>query len=93
MAFIVYGMLIAAGWTLYGAVWRLYFSPLSKFPGPKIAALTQWYEFYYNIIRPGVFFHEIARMHEIYGMYRQFLSGLQNSEASFPVNKRIQAQL
>jgi len=68
MAFIIFGVLALAGWTIYGAIWRLYLSPLSKFPGPKLAALTQWYEFYYNIIRPGLFFQVIARMHEEYGM-------------------------
>jgi hypothetical protein len=29
-------------YTIYGAIYRLYLSPLSKFPGPKIAALTSW---------------------------------------------------
>ena len=72
MGFLIYGILPLVGWILYGAIWRLYLSPLAKFPGPKLAALTQWYEFYYNIIKPGVFFREIERMHEIYGM--SFLS-------------------
>ena len=67
MTFIIYGVLALAVWILYGVIWRLYFSPLSKFPGPKLAALTQWYEFYYNIYRPGLFFRELVRMHEIYG--------------------------
>jgi hypothetical protein len=29
-------------WTLSGAVSRLYLSPISAFPGPKLAALTFW---------------------------------------------------
>lgn len=50
-----------------GAIYRLYFSPLAKFPGPKLAALTLWYEFYYDVIRRGKFTWEIQRMHEKYG--------------------------
>jgi hypothetical protein len=54
--------------TVFGAIWRLYFSPLSKFPGPKLAALTLWYEFYYDILRGGMYIWEIERLHKIYGM-------------------------
>lgn len=49
------------------AVYRLLFSPLAKFPGPKLAALTLWYEFYYDVIKRGRYTWKIAEMHKQYG--------------------------
>lgn len=48
-------------------VYRLFFHPLSRFPGPKIAAITVWYEFYYDGIQRGRYTFEIQRMHDEYG--------------------------
>jgi hypothetical protein len=51
------------------AVYRLYLSPLAKFPGPKLAALTGWYEAYYDCIKEGSFWIQIEQFHKQYGMH------------------------
>lgn len=50
-----------------GAIYRLYLSPLAKFPGPKLAALTLWYEFYFDVILRGQFTFHIQELHKRYG--------------------------
>ncbi|KAH8655801.1 putative benzoate 4-monooxygenase cytochrome P450 [Xylariales sp. PMI_506] len=49
------------------AVQRLFLSPLARFPGPWLAALSNWYEFYYDVIREGEFTHQIQQLHKLYG--------------------------
>jgi hypothetical protein len=44
-------------------------SPLAKFPGPKLAAVTLWYDFYYGVIRNGLYIREIEKMHAKYGSF------------------------
>jgi hypothetical protein len=66
-------------WTLVGVVlfvyvvggvlYRLYLSPLAKFPGPKLAAATLWYEFYYDTILKGQYTFKIMDLHKKYGWY------------------------
>ena len=48
-------------------VYRLYISPIAKFPGPKLGALTLWYEFYFDVIKKGQYTWEIGKMHDHYG--------------------------
>ncbi|KAI1281075.1 putative cytochrome P450 [Xylaria sp. FL0933] len=63
------GVLTAAS-ALYIAgllIYRLFFHPLASFPGPKLAAATVWYEFYYDGIRRGQYTFKIQEMHEKYG--------------------------
>ena len=60
-----FGLLL---YLVYGAIWRLWFSPIAKFPGPRFAALTFWNEFYYDIILGGRYTEKIADYHKAYGM-------------------------
>ncbi len=57
-------------WLLYIfslAVHRLWLSPIAHLPGPKLAALTQYYEFYYDIVLGGQYTFKILEMHKEYG--------------------------
>lgn len=51
------------------ACYRLYFHPIAGFPGPKLAALSKWYEFYYEVICQGQFTFHIQDLHQKYGLY------------------------
>ncbi|EHK40826.1 hypothetical protein TRIATDRAFT_32157 [Trichoderma atroviride IMI 206040] len=54
-------------WQAGTAIYHLWFSPLAKFPGPKLAASTLLYEFYYEVICSGQYTRRIEKMHEQYG--------------------------
>ncbi|KAL4914495.1 cytochrome P450 [Aspergillus aurantiobrunneus] len=58
---------LVAGFSLSRTVYRLYFHPLSKFPGPKLTAATGLYEIYHDVIRGGKFLWQIEKMHQKYG--------------------------
>ena len=49
------------------ALYRLVLHPLAAVPGPKIAALTAWYEFYWDCPRKGQYSFRIQEMHRQYG--------------------------
>ncbi|OAA57314.1 Cytochrome P450 [Cordyceps fumosorosea ARSEF 2679] len=46
---------------------RLFLHPLAGIPGPKFAALTYWYEIYYDVWLGGQYFRKVKQMHERYG--------------------------
>lgn len=47
--------------------YRLCLHPLAKFPGPKLAAVTRYYEGYYDVILNGQYTFKIAELHQQYG--------------------------
>ncbi|KAK7981293.1 hypothetical protein PG988_003531 [Apiospora saccharicola] len=51
------------------SIYRLYLSPASVFPGPRLASLTYWYEFYYDVWKGGRYTWKIREMHEKYGPF------------------------
>jgi hypothetical protein len=58
---------------LVGVVfYRLYLSPISKFPGPKLASATYLYELYYDIVKRGKYTFKIRDLHAEYGWFTQF---------------------
>jgi hypothetical protein len=42
---------------------------VAGFPGPKLAGLTFWYEFYYDVIKQGQYTFKIKELHQKYGMF------------------------
>jgi hypothetical protein len=60
-------LLVAALSTIWGGVRRLFLHPLAHIPGPRLAALTWWYEFYFDVIQPGQYVFKIQQLHKQYG--------------------------
>ncbi|KAK8052037.1 hypothetical protein PG993_003422 [Apiospora rasikravindrae] len=61
---------LLGGYLVYGlilAFYRLYLHPLAHFPGPRICAVTEWYEFYCYIVKGGQWGNQVQKMHERYG--------------------------
>ncbi|KAI0506709.1 trichodiene oxygenase [Xylaria bambusicola] len=49
------------------AFYRLFLHPLSRVPGPKLAAISRWYEAYWDVIHNGQYTFKIAELHKRYG--------------------------
>ena len=67
MATFAVALVLFASYLLTLAIYRLYISPLRKIPGPRLAALSKFYEAYYEIWRQGQFSFKLDELHERYG--------------------------
>jgi hypothetical protein len=50
--------------------YRLFLHPLRNFPGPKLAAASYWYDFYYDVLdgpHPGRMMYHVEELHKTYG--------------------------
>ncbi len=63
-------------YTLGLYLYRAFFDSLSHLPGPKLAAATLWYEFYYDVTKKGRYTWEIGKMHQKYGESNTFVAVL-----------------
>lgn len=62
------GLLCLLSYATCLVVYRLYFSRISHIPGPRLAAMTYLYQFYYDVFpHSGQFLFQVGRMHEMYG--------------------------
>ncbi|KAF8165173.1 cytochrome P450 [Crassisporium funariophilum] len=46
---------------------RIFFHPLSGFPGPRLAALTSFYKTYYEVLKGGELLQKIHELHAAHG--------------------------
>ncbi|KAI0139651.1 cytochrome P450 [Xylariaceae sp. FL1272] len=58
---------LLALYTILKVVYRLSFHPLARFPGPKLAAVSSAFEFYYSVGKGGMFPWKLKEMHARYG--------------------------
>ncbi|KAL8837303.1 MAG: hypothetical protein Q9170_002560 [Blastenia crenularia] len=54
-------------WVIGLIVYRFSLHPLAKFPGPKLAIATYWYEFYYDVFRGASYTWKLYELHDKYG--------------------------
>lgn len=63
-------LIFTHGFVLYCihlGLYRLFFHPLTRFPWPKLAATSYWFEYYYDVSLQGRYLRKIKELHQIYG--------------------------
>lgn len=54
-------------WAASLCIYRLFFHPLAKIPGPLLARVSYWYEIYYDLALPGQYTFKLKDLHKEYG--------------------------
>ncbi|EKM54139.1 uncharacterized protein PHACADRAFT_145790 [Phanerochaete carnosa HHB-10118-sp] len=61
---------VLPSWVLYSAVkavYNLYFHPLARFPGPKLAAASDWWQAYIEVFKAESLSKKLVKLHEEFG--------------------------
>jgi len=66
----------------------LFLHPLAKFPGPKLAAISRAYEFYYDAILRGQLPFQLQKLHNTYGEFRR-ISTRDQLQQDFQLNMAL----
>lgn len=80
--------LIAATIVTYSlslTAYRLFFHPLARVPGPKLCAITGWYEIFWDVLVGGQFTFKVEEWHKRYGITPFCLSALPSLTETGPI--------
>ncbi len=70
-------VLVIPTYLVLKTLYRLYFHPLSRFPGPKLAGITTLYGAYYDLPPHSSYVKKLVELHDIYGNSRSYSVGLE----------------
>jgi hypothetical protein len=61
--------IVFVAYTAFVCIYRLFISPIASVPGPRLAALTGWYEAYFELYDKfgGQYLFHIQELHKRYG--------------------------
>ena len=73
-------------------IYRLYFHPLARFPGPKIAASTHWWECIQDLFagQGGDYMNQVEQMHDRYGGCSDPTAWFMTSKSSYDCIPQVQ---
>ncbi|KAK7532076.1 cytochrome P450 monooxygenase-like protein [Phyllosticta citribraziliensis] len=58
---------IGITWIAWQALYNVYFHPLARFPGPRLAAATRYWKAWVECVQEKSFTHELEKLHARYG--------------------------
>ena len=65
-----FGLLLCSAAALVSvlkAVYNICFHPLARFPGPKLAAATGWWQVYVELVKGQPWSLKLVELHKVYG--------------------------